>query len=141
MFTIDAPDFYESSFWKDSDPLSGLGGWGDLNADFSVVDGGFRSLSLSYPSPHILRRNFTLRPWDFDSPLLKDRKKMANTSLSTDVVKTLLETSPGHYEAFQVALEAFEVRALMRVNVSRYPNQHLLQHQGLHSAVHFIMGG
>ncbi|KAN0111160.1 hypothetical protein V8E52_008772 [Russula decolorans] len=32
-WTIDAPNFYESSFWKDSDPKSGLGGWGDPNAD------------------------------------------------------------------------------------------------------------
>ena len=54
---IDAPDFFESSFWKDSNPLSGLGGWDDPNADFSVPDGGFDEFYLSYPSSHILRRN------------------------------------------------------------------------------------
>jgi hypothetical protein len=43
---IDAPDFYESSFWKDSDPNCGLGGWGDPNADYQVPDGGFHTLPL-----------------------------------------------------------------------------------------------
>src|SRR6266849_5731145 len=57
---IDAPNFYESSFWKDSDPKSGLGGWGDPNADYSVPDGAFHTLPLSYPLPHIIRRNFSL---------------------------------------------------------------------------------
>src|SRR5580658_2330148 len=61
---VDAPDFYESSFWKDSDPNSGLGGWGNPNADFSVPDGGFSGFHLSYPSPHTLRRNFTLLAFD-----------------------------------------------------------------------------
>jgi tyrosinase len=116
IFTTDAPNFYESSFWKDSDPLSGIGGWGDPKNDFGVVDGGFSNLSASYPSPHHVRRNFTLRPWDFESPVITNRQKEANTSFSTDGVKTVLDTPPGHYEAFQVALEAFQVRTLTRVN-------------------------
>jgi tyrosinase len=122
-WTIDAPDFYESSFWKDSNPECGLGGWGDPNADFSVPDGGFNELHLSYPSPHILRRNFTLRP--FDSRLLPaafftDPLKEANASFSASEIEALLETSAGDYKGFQEAFETFE---------------------GAHSAVHVIMGG
>jgi len=122
-WTIDAPDFYESSFWKDSDPESGLGGWGDPNADFSVPDGGFNEFHVSYPSPHILRRNFTLRP--FDSPILPpaffpDPEKEANSSFSASAIEMVLESSAGDYKGFQAALETFE---------------------GAHSAVHVIMGG
>ena len=113
MGCIDAPDFYESSFWKDSDPKSGLGGWGDPNADFSVPDGGFNEFHLSYPSPHTLRRNFTLLA--FDSPFLPaeffpEPLKEANVSISAAAIETVLETPAGDYKNFQAGFEAFEVR-------------------------------
>ncbi len=108
---IDAPDFYESSFWKDSDPESGLGGWGDPNADYSVPDGGFRNLHVSYPSPHIIRRNFTLQPFDTQSPLMTDLLKIGNSSFSASVIDALLETSVGDINGFQVVLAAPEVRS------------------------------
>ena len=111
---IDAPDFFESPFWKDSDPVSGLGGWGDPNADFSVPDGGFHSFHLSYPSPHILRRNFTLRPFDV-SPLMTKPQKIGNSSFSASVVKALLNTPAGDYKGFQKVLETFEVKSCIKV--------------------------
>ncbi|KAN0111711.1 Di-copper centre-containing protein [Russula decolorans] len=122
-WTIDAPDFYESSFWKDSDPQSGLGGWGDSNADFSVPDGGFNGLHLSYPSPHTLRRNFTLLAFDssfLPAQFFTEPLKEANVSFSASAIEALLETSAGDYRDFQAAFESFE---------------------GAHSAVHLIMGG
>ncbi|KAI0291784.1 Di-copper centre-containing protein [Multifurca ochricompacta] len=119
-WTIDAPDFFESSFWKDSNPLSGLGGWGVPSKDFSVPDGGFKALHLSYPSPHTLRRNFTLRPWDIPFIFFTEPKKMANTSFSASEIEKLLETPSGDYKGFQKSFEAF---------------------QGAHGAVHLIMGG
>lgn len=86
---IDAPDFYESSFWKDSDPMSGLGGWGDPNDDYSVHDGGFRNLQLAYPVPHHVRRNFSLLAWEgLSFPLIIDRLKIGNTSFSASVVES-----------------------------------------------------
>ncbi|KAN0118256.1 Di-copper centre-containing protein [Russula decolorans] len=119
-WSIDAPDFFESSFWKDSDPLSGLGGWGDPNADFSVPDGGFDEFHLSYPSSHILRRNFTLYPFDVPDPLLTDQLKEGNATFSVSVIEAALETSAGDFRSFQKALEIPE---------------------GPHTAVHLIMGG
>jgi len=103
-WTIDAPDFYESSFWKDPDPASGLGGWGDPNADFQVPDGGFNTLPLSYPSPHTVRRNFTLYPFNF--VLYINPQEMGNSSFSASVVETILQTSAGNYKGFQTVLEA-----------------------------------
>ncbi|KAH9994462.1 Di-copper centre-containing protein [Russula vinacea] len=80
-WTIDAPDFYESSFWKDSDPVSGLGGWGDPNADFRVPDGGF--IKYLFPTPCL-----TL---------------FAATSRSFEAI---LGTPAGDFKGFQKALEA-----------------------------------
>lgn len=111
---VDAPDFYESSFWSDTDPESGLGGWGDPNADFSVPDGGFSSLHLSYPSPHTLRRNFTLQPFQGFAPpfntFFTQPLKEANSSFTAPEIEQLLETSAGDYRGFQEAFETFEVR-------------------------------
>jgi tyrosinase len=109
---IDAPDFYESSFWKDPDPVSGLGGWGHPNADFEVPDGGFHNLHLSYPSYHTVRRNFSLLSFNlpFSSPIITDRTKMGNTSFSASVIESILNTPAGDYKGFQTALEAPEVR-------------------------------
>src|SRR6266404_906380 len=111
----DAPNFFESSFWKDSDPHSGLGGWGDPNADFSVRDGGFRDLRLSYPSPHNVRRNFTLQPFVDVIPSLtefiEDPLLLANTSITAAAVEKVLDTpAPGDFKGFQKALETFQVR-------------------------------
>jgi hypothetical protein len=108
---IDAPDFFESSFWKDSDLMSGLGGWGDPKDDYTVHDGGFRNLTLAYPVPHHIRRNFTLLAWDgIESPLVTDPLKIGNTSFSAAVIKSLLETPAGNYKEFQTVLEALQVR-------------------------------
>ena len=108
---IDAPDFFESSFWKDSNPQSGLGGWGDPNADFGVPDGGFNKFHLSYPSPHILRRNFTLYPFAVPYPLFPDHQKEANATFSVSEIEAALETSAGDFKGFQEALEVPEVRS------------------------------
>jgi tyrosinase len=116
---IDAPDFYESSFWKDSDPVSGLGGWGDPNADFSVPDGGFRNFHISYPSPHIVRRNFTLLSFNLPFPLATDKQKIGNTSFTASVIDAILETAAGDYKGFQVPLEAPEVRKMNMSNMTR----------------------
>jgi len=120
---IDAPDFHESSFWKDRDPKSGLGGWGDPNEDFRVPDGGFNKLHLSYPSPHILRRNFTLLAFAssfLPAEYFTEPQKEANTSFTASAINTLLKTTRGNYRNFQAGFEAFE---------------------GAHSAVHLIVGG
>jgi hypothetical protein len=109
---IDAPDFYGSSFWKDSDPMSGLGGWGDPNADYTVPDGGFHKLLLSYPSPHTVRRNFSLFPYNGPFPLFTDPQETGNSTILGSVVEAVLDTSAGDFKGFQVALELPEVRKM-----------------------------
>lgn len=102
---IDAPDFYESSFWKDSDPKSGLGGWGDPNADYSVPDGSFHTLPLSYPLPHTIRRNFTLVAPPFPGGAQPASPMVVNpSSFSASAIESILNISPGDYKQFQIVI-------------------------------------
>jgi tyrosinase len=111
---IDAPYFFESSFWKDSDPVSGLGGWGDPNADFSVPDGAFNAMMLAYPSPHILRRQFALQPFNLSYPLYPEPLKFSNSTFSAAEVEAILETPSKRFKSFQARLDPPEVRAWIR---------------------------
>jgi tyrosinase len=82
--------------------------------DFSVPDGGFRTLHLSYPSPHTLRRNFTLQPFGGIPPpfsvFFPHGQKEANSSFLASEIEKVLETSPGDFKGFQTIFEGFEVR-------------------------------
>jgi len=76
-----------------------------------VPNGGFRDLQLSYPSPHHVRRNFTLLSFrDIQFTVVTDRQKIGNTSFSASVIEAILETPSGDYKRFQTMLEVPEVR-------------------------------
>ncbi|KAK7030253.1 hypothetical protein VNI00_014270 [Paramarasmius palmivorus] len=105
--------------FKDSDPKSGLGGWGDPTNDFQVPDGGFSSSKLTYPSFHTVRRNFTLQPFGIFPPELADPARYANISFTPQEVSKLVNGFVGDYKGFQTYLEATE---------------------GVHSSVHLIVG-
>jgi len=109
----DAPDLQGSSFFKDSDPESGLGGWGDPSRDIEVPTGGFSDFHLSYPSSHILRRNFTLRPYLNDnSSLFSNTQLMANTTFTKAEVRKMINGFEGDYKGMQKYLEGFGVQSL-----------------------------
>ncbi|KAK7030251.1 hypothetical protein VNI00_014268 [Paramarasmius palmivorus] len=121
-WSLDAHDVYGSSLFKDSDPKSGLGGWGDPSNDFQVPDGGFSSFKLSYPSFHTVRRNFTLQPFvvfpqEVNGP---DPARYANASFTPEEVSKLVNGFVGDYKGFQSYLDSI---------------------QGAHGSVHFIVGG
>ncbi|KAG6901452.1 hypothetical protein C0995_011748 [Termitomyces sp. Mi166 len=112
----DASDFYNSSIFAEPDPESGLGGWGNPNTDARVLNGAFSHTSgfrLSYPYPHTLTRNFTLRPF-LDYPEAETwhviRDKMANVSCSPQSIEKTINGWIGDYRGFQYDLEAIQVR-------------------------------
>jgi tyrosinase len=88
-----------------------VGGWGDPNEDYEVFDGGFSKLHVSYPSPHILRRKFTLRPFNLPLPFFTEPLKEANITFTADKVERLLHLPVGDFRWFQAEVEAFQVRA------------------------------
>jgi hypothetical protein len=108
----DAPDLQGSSFFKDSDPKSGLGGWGDPSRDFEVPTGGFSNFHLSYPSSHILRRNFTLQPYlNINSSLFPNPQLMANATFTKAEVRKMVDGFTGDFKGFQKYMENFEVQS------------------------------
>ena len=110
----DSSDIYNSPLFTDSDPDSGLGGWGNPAADFEVQDGAFSGFKLSYPYPHTLRRNFTLRPWldTYDPNFPIDRFKLANQSFTPSAVANLVNGHVGDLEGFQAEIADRQVSPL-----------------------------
>lgn len=120
-WTMDAPDFENSDFWKDPDPVSGLGGWGDPSKDYAVTDGGFAGFRLSYPTPHVLRRNFTLQPHlSLPRPYAPDPELYANETFTAAEVEKMVTGFKGDMIGFQRYLGAFT---------------------GSHNSLHVIVGG
>ncbi|KAF8760986.1 Di-copper centre-containing protein [Rhizoctonia solani] len=58
----DTASFNTSAMW-DSDPTSGLGGFGDPNNDYYVNNGGFKDMKVSYPIKRGIRRQYTPYPY------------------------------------------------------------------------------
>jgi len=124
-WTLDSADVYGSSFFKESSPVSGLGGWGDPNNDFTVPDGALSSgFALSYPVYHHLRRNWTIQPFIalaarapkiFLQPYV-----FANSTFTPEKVRNLTNSYVGDFVGFQTDIE--------------YPEH-------MHSAVHVMMSG
>ncbi|KAI0323589.1 Di-copper centre-containing protein [Cubamyces sp. BRFM 1775] len=151
-WSIDAQDVQNSPVFLDSDPLGGLGGWGDPTKDFEMQDGGFRALHVAYPVPHILRRNFTLQPFlPFAGvPVFTNITQYANESFTPEQIRALVDETPqGDFVGFQFAMEEPQVSEghdvpddlrLGREKGERRLIQ-VLHAQGPHASVHFILGG
>ncbi|KAI0663578.1 Di-copper centre-containing protein [Cubamyces menziesii] len=121
-WSIDAHDVESSPIFQESNPISGLGGWGDPAKDIQVQDGGFRHLEVAYPIPHILRRNFTLQPFLplGGLPMFTNLSQYANESFTPEKVREMVDWTPGDFVGFQVSME---------------------QPEGPHASVHLIIGG
>jgi len=117
----DAPDFENSPFWNDSDPESGLGGWGNPDAHMQVQDGAFAGFKVAYPYPHVLHRHFDLQPW-------------LNTSIGFHIIPTRMVN-----ETFTRA----EVARVVNGHVGDYRGfqQDVAALPGMHSSIHRIVGG
>ena len=59
---VDTADFCRATIFSDSD-YDGLGSWGDPKDDFQICTGGLKGMTVAYPVPHRIRRNYTLQPF------------------------------------------------------------------------------
>ncbi|KAJ4483814.1 Di-copper centre-containing protein [Lentinula aciculospora] len=120
-WAADAADVFGSTIFQEFDPISGLGGWGNLSNDAEVPNGAFSDFKLSYPSYHTLRRNFTLQPYiGLDTEFFTDPSKDANATFTQSEVDKMVNGFVGDYKGFQTYMEGFE---------------------GAHGSVHEILGG
>ncbi len=99
-----------------------LGGWGHPENDYIILDGAFSyDYDLAYPSPHGLRRNYTLRPWESNQftgmNVILDPSQMANVSFTADKIQELVNGHEGDFVGFQFAFEDWEVRGLLSQRV------------------------
>ncbi len=120
---VDAADFEGATIFAEPDLKSGLGGWGHPEDDYLVHDGGFSyDFDLAYPSPHGLRRNYTLRPWESDQfaglSVILDPSQEANISFTADKIQALVNGHVGDYVGFQFGFEDWEVGEILSQRVS-----------------------
>ncbi|KAJ7058027.1 Di-copper centre-containing protein [Mycena amicta] len=116
-WTKDAHHFAESPFFKDDDPKSGLGGFGDATKELRIMGGAFSDSSpspftVSYPFPHTLRRNLTLiAPTGelFTMPgFVWNKTRSVNESFTEPVVQSLIDGFVGDPKGFQAKMEGAE---------------------------------
>ncbi|KAF9785224.1 Di-copper centre-containing protein [Thelephora terrestris] len=107
-WTKDTSDIYHSTVFSDSD-YDGLGSWGDPDNDFQLCTGGFKDMVVAYPVPHRVRRNYTAFPYfppGFPVPVgVPPLTAMLNTTFTSEIVNTIVNSTPGDYISFQASLE------------------------------------
>jgi tyrosinase len=132
---LDSKDVFGSVMFKDSNPVSGLGGWGDPSNDVRVPDGAFSNKSsfrLTYPSPHTLRRNWTMQPF-LNFPLAgfmtdADEHLDANATFTPAERDKLVNGFVGDFVGFQKYFEGFNVCRRNIPSAERAPTDRLLRH-------------
>ncbi|KAF9648026.1 Di-copper centre-containing protein [Thelephora ganbajun] len=105
-WTIDAHDVYNASIWDDSP--SGLGRWGDPANDYQIYSGGFKDQIRAYPSPHHIRRNYSLFPFAnsaFSGFMLNVTSFMPNSTMTRENVVHMVGGFDGDFIGFHSYFE------------------------------------
>jgi len=126
-WTLDSFDTEHSTMF-DGGERCGLGGWGDPNDDIQITTGGFKDIVRVYPSPHRIRRSYTLQPLaNIPNPFPNDPLAppvdptiLINGSFTQTNYDFLLNGFLGDFRGFQAYLEG---------------------PRGTHGGPHLIMGG
>jgi len=107
-WTQDTEDFYHSTIFSDS-TFDGLGGWGDPNNDYQISTGGLKDIRLAYPSPHYIRRNFSIHfPPSFPLPPgvpPVDPALNLNDTFTSNITDFIVNSFTGNFTLFQATLE------------------------------------
>ena len=103
----------ENSVMFDDNTTGGLGRWGDPADDLQVTTGGFKDIVRAYPSPHRIRRKYTLQPLGNipnllpNGPLtpLVDASVLINGTFTRADYDFMSNGFIGDFRGFQVYLE------------------------------------
>ena len=111
-------DFYNSDFF-DNSSSSGVGAWGDPANDYQIFTGGLKDIMLAYPSPHHIRRNFTVLPFSLPNPInlfpndptvpSLPKDLMINTTMTKENVDYMVNGFSGDFIGFQTYMESVVV--------------------------------
>jgi len=126
-WTQDAHDFYNSKFF-DNSSSSGVGAWGDPANDYQIFTGGLKDIMLAYPSPHHIRRNFTILPFALPNALNlfpgdptappPQGDLMINTTFTKEDVDYMVNDFQGDFIGFQAWMESGGVHPSMHLIIS-----------------------
>lgn len=114
---LDAHDFYNNNLFDNSS--YGVGAWGDPANDYQISTGGLKDIMLAYPSPHRIRRNYTLFPFanphflnrflgDPEAPL-PPADLAINITMTKEKVDYLVNDYQGDFIGLQTDLESVSV--------------------------------
>ena len=144
---LDTGDFYNSDFF-DNSPTSGVGAWGDPANDYQISTGGLKDIMLAYPSPHRIRRNFTVLPFELPNPLnvfpgdptapAPKADLMINTTMTKENVDYMVNNFEGDFEGFQAYMESTSVSLASSPQFLCSPDRSV---QGVHPGIHLIISG
>jgi len=128
-FHLDTEDFYNSDFF-DNSSTSGVGAWGDPANDYQISTGGLKDIILAYPSPHRIRRNYTLYPDRLPNAInifsgdptapAPQTDLMINTTMTKENVDYMVNNFEGDFIGFQTYMESIS---------------------GVHPGIHLIISG
>lgn len=145
-FYLDTEDFYNSDFFDNSS--SGVGAWGDPANDYQIFTGGLKDIMLAYPSPHRIRRNFTVLPFELPNPINVfpndpdvpplQTDLMINTTMTKQNVDYMVNSFEGDFIGFQTYMESLAVSSTLPPLVFGRPD---LSVQGVHPGIHLIISG
>jgi len=94
---LDAPDFYHTTIFSNS-TFDGLGSWGDPENDNQITTGGFKNITVAYPVPHKIRRNY--------QPYLGGTQLLINTSFTKENVDFTVNSFTGDFVGFHAYTES-----------------------------------
>jgi len=127
-WTQEAADAFNSPFFDTS--ANGVGGWGKAEDDFQVYNGGFKDWVRVYPSPHHIRRNFSVYP--FSNPALlppwgnapDGPPRNVGLQVNATMTKTNVDYVVNNFEGNYMALQSYFESA-----------------NGTHIGAHLLLGG
>ncbi|GJJ15377.1 hypothetical protein Clacol_009653 [Clathrus columnatus] len=120
-WTLDSDDLGHSYLLTNSDPNIGFGNFGDEAHQQEVIDGALANFSLSYPYPHLLRREYFPYPWkNLTPPWFTDPTLKVKDVISIDGISETINGFRGDFREFQTHFERM---------------------QGPHMGVHLALGG
>lgn len=82
--------------------------------DYTVLDGAFARLPLSYPIPHSLAREYTPYPYRNQSlPLYPNPEMAASDAFTAEEVRKMVTGFRGDFKGFQSYLEGMQVTLIV----------------------------
>ncbi|TFK96434.1 hypothetical protein BDV98DRAFT_536582 [Pterulicium gracile] len=123
-WTEDAADGVQESSVFGSNSQAGMGSLGQASNNFVVTDGAWVSQTLAYPSPHTIKRNFTVTPYregQMAPPYLVTKPNAnVNRLVARGEVNRVVNDYRGDFVGFYNKFDEVE---------------------GFHSGLHFSIGG